>query len=275
MLGYRVTDWDDAYENTQNIPGGDAWPEKWVAPAAKFRDDMAGSSTLDIAYGQSERQRLDVFRPNGASRGLLVFVHGGYWARLDKSFFSHMASGAVAAGYTAALPSYDLCPTVRVADITGEIGRAVTKAAEMVDGPIHIAGHSAGGHLVSRMMCTDAPLDGAVRTRLKSVTSISGLHDLRPIMRLERNTGLGIDEAEAQAESPALLAPQTGVRLVCWVGAMERAEFLRQNALLANIWRGLGATTDVVEEPDRHHFDVIDGLTDPRSPLMRAVLGGA
>ena len=60
-------------------------------------------------------------------------------------------------------------------------------------------------------------------------------------MRLALNADLKLDEAEAFAESPALLRPIDGVRLTCWVGAGERAEFVRQNALLANIWTGLGA----------------------------------
>ena len=61
-------------------------------------------------------------------------------------------------------------------------------------------------------------------------------------------------------------------RLTCWVGAGERAEFIRQNALLANVWTGLGAATAIVEEPDRHHFNVIDGLMQPDHPLTRALL---
>jgi arylformamidase len=86
------------------------------------------------------------------------------------------------------------------------------------------------------------------------------------------NERLQIDEAEAIAESPALLRPVEGTRLTCWVGAMERAEFLRQNALLANVWTGLGATTATVVEPNRHHFDVVDGLADPEHPLTRTLL---
>jgi arylformamidase len=87
------------------------------------------------------------------------------------------------------------------------------------------------------------------------------------------NGTLHIDESEALAESPALLRPVDGARITCWVGGGERAEFLRQNALLANIWTGLGATTSAVVEPDRHHFNVIDGLADPDHPLTRTLLG--
>ena len=73
-------------------------------------------------------------------------------------------------------------------------------------------------------------------------------------------------------ESPALLEPMPNARVTCWVGSAERPEFVRQNALLANIWTGLGAKTCMIEEPGRHHFDVIDGLADPDHPLTRTLL---
>jgi arylformamidase len=91
-------------------------------------------------------------------------------------------------------------------------------------------------------------------------------------MRTAMNETLRIDDWEALAESPALLRPVEGTRLTAWVGAAERAEFVRQNALIANIWRGLGAATEEVAEPDRHHFNVIDGLVEADSPLTRRLL---
>ena len=70
----------------------------------------------------------------------------------------------------------------------------------------------------------------------------------------------------------ALLRPTANTRITCWAGASERAEFLRQNALLANIWTGLGATTTTIIEPNKHHFDILDGLTDATHPLTRTLL---
>ncbi|MEE8454698.1 MAG: alpha/beta hydrolase, partial [Limibaculum sp.] len=138
--------------------------------------------------------------------------------------------------------------------------------------PIRLAGHSAGGHLVTRMLCEGAPLPIAVAARIVSVLSISGVHDLRPLLRTAMNEDLQLDRAEAAAESPALLAPRPGVPVTCWVGSAERPEFRRQNALLANIWTGCGVATRAVEEPGRHHFNVIDGLCEPDSPLTEALL---
>jgi hypothetical protein len=135
-----------------------------------------------------------------------------------------------------------------------------------------LTGHSAGGHLASRMICADAPLPGPMQNRIRNVVSISGLHDLRPLMKARMNETLRLDEAEAVAESPALLRPMENARLTCWVGGGERGEFLRQNALLANIWTGLGAATACVVEPDRHHYSVIDGLADAGHALTRTLL---
>lgn len=274
MIYRQISNWEDAYANGINIPRGDAWPNAWIEPAKVWRDKMdeGGRAKLDLAYGERPRNRFDLFLPEQTPKGLVVYVHGGYWVRFDKSYWSHLANGAVERGYAVAMPSYTLCPENSISGITSEIGAAIGKAAEMIDGPIFLTGHSAGGHLATRMISATSPLTESVRTRIRNTVSISGLHDLRPMMRLAIQKDLKLDEAEALAESPALLRPLEGVRLTCWVGAAERGEFIRQNALLANVWAGLGAATAVVEEADRHHFTIIDGLADPDHPLTRTLL---
>jgi len=274
VLSRKIINWDDAYSNGPNIPGGDRWPAAWVAPARDFRDRLSGlgRAKLGISYGPKPRNEFDLFMPESTPKGLVVFVHGGYWMALDNSYWSHLAAGAVEHGYAVAMPSYTLCPAVRIGDITAEVGAAISTAAALVEGPVMLTGHSAGGHLVSRMVSRTTPLPPALCARLRHVVSISGVHDLRPLMKTGMNETLHIDEVEAMAESPALLRPMDDARITCWVGGTERAEFLRQSTLLANIWTGLGATTCVVVEPDRHHFNVIDGLSDPDHPLTRTLL---
>lgn len=274
MIFHQVMDWDDAYANGANIAGGDRWPGVWVEPARAFRQllETEDRARLDLRYGDQTRNRLDLFLPEGTPKGLVVFVHGGFWMKLDKSFWSHLAAGPLAHGHAVAMPSYTLCPDIRIAGIVREVAQAIEMAATEVDGPVRLTGHSAGGHLVARMICQASPLAESIKERVANTVSISGLHDLRPMMRTAMNLTLAIDGAEAATESPALVEPMDGARLCCWVGGNERSEFLRQNALLANVWTGLGASTMVVEEPDRHHFNVIDGLADPDHPLTRTLL---
>ena len=274
MIERLITDWDDAYANGPHIPGSDRWPDAWAEPARRFREGIvaAGRARLDLAYGDKPRNRFDLFLPVEETKGLVVFVHGGYWQRFDKSLWSHLAAGSLENGYAVAMPSYTLCPDIRISGIVKEVAAAIEAAAEVIAGPLVLTGHSAGGHLVSRMISASTPLSSQALERIRRVVSISGVHDLRPLMRTALNEKLLIDEAEAVAESPVLLRPVEGARITCWVGGSERAEFLRQNELLANVWTGLGAMTSVVVEPDRHHFTIVDGLTDPRHALTRTLL---
>jgi len=85
------------------------------------------------------------------------------------------------------------------------------------------------------------------------------------------NHTLNLDSRSAAECSPALMQLIDNCRLTRWDGG-ERAESIRQSKLIANIWRGLRALTQCVIEPDRHHFNVIDRLTNQYSPFMKTIL---
>lgn len=258
---------DDAYANAAHIEGADAYPERWTRDAQAFRDGLGFRAQQSISYGPSERQVFDMFQPEGVSRGTMIFVHGGYWKAFDASVWSHLAAGALARGWAVAMPSYDLCPDVRIGDISRQIAAAVTRIADRTFGPLALAGHSAGGHLVCRM--TDPLiLPSETRGRIKQIVAISPVADLAPLMETSMNEVLGIDAAEAKAESLVSMQPPHGLDLTIWVGADERPAFLEQAEQLARTW---GAKR-IVEE-GKHHFDVIDALGDPDSPMIKALLG--
>lgn len=266
--------WDDAYTNSAYIEGGSTYPGKWEREGLAFRQALAaeGRMRADISYGPQERNRFDLFLPLGAPRGLVVFVHGGYWLQFDRTSWSHLAAGPLMAGYAVAMPSYVLCPAVRIGEITLQIGSAISKACDEIAGPLYLAGHSAGGHLVSRMVCETSPLPAGVLGRVRKVVSISGVHDLRPMMNTTMNKTLHIDAAEAQSESPVLLKPVPGANITFWVGGAERPEFRRQTRAMQEAWGDSGAAVSIVEEEGRHHFDVVEGLTDMHHPLVRTLL---
>ena len=146
-------DLSDAYANGPHIAQAGTYPPRWAEAAACYRKALSlkGRLRSGLPYGRGPRERFDLFLPDGPPEGLVVFVHGGYWMAFGREDWSHLAGGAVARGWAVALPSYDLCPEVRIADITRQIAQAVTMAADRVAGPVALAGHSAGGHLVARM----------------------------------------------------------------------------------------------------------------------------
>jgi len=258
---------DAAYANAAHIPDGDLFPARWRAKATAFRSALGEGARLGLRYGPGARQVLDLFLPGDAALGVLVFVHGGYWMAFGREDWSHLAAGALARGWACALPSYTLCPDIRIAGITAEIGQAVTKIAGLVAGPVVLTGHSAGGHLVARMACADSPLPAATRARLRRVVPISGLGDLRPLVCSSMNDTLHLSHAEALSESPALLRPAAGLMAHVWVGGAERPAFIDQSRRLATAW-----DVPLTIDAGRHHFDVIDALENADSPLMRLLL---
>ena len=264
MWLHRAMDFDRAYSNGAFIPGAEAYPTRWAREAAAFRQARAGTSQLNIAYGPGARQRFDLFLPDGEPKGLLVFIHGGYWMAFGRESWSHLAAGAVARGFACAMPSYTLAPDARIGAMTIEVARAIETAAAMVPGPVVVTGHSAGGHLSARMASADIAINAPVRR----VVPISPLADLEPLMVTEMNATLGIDAAEAAAESPARLPLRPGCEVHVWVGAQERPAFLWQARLLSEEWN-----CPWTAAPGCHHFDVIDGLADPASALTEACLG--
>lgn len=252
---------DDAFANAAHIPQADAYPPRWVALASAFRQSLGTRASVH-AYGPSDRQAYDLFACDGPAKGTVIFVHGGYWLRFDRSVWSHLAQGALARGWHVAMVGYDLCPAVTIPQITDQIARAVTAIAAQTDGPLSLTGHSAGGHLVARMLAPGL-LPDAVAARLTRVAPISPVADLRPLLQTSMNQKLCLDMETASAESPVLQpAPPTPVSI--WVGADERPVFLEQATALSAAW---GIPQVVV--PGKHHFDVIDALQEPQSDIVR------
>lgn len=255
-------DLDDAYANAAHIPGSADYPEKWARLAAAFR--ATALCEVDLPYGERPRERFDLFHPRRLARGVVIFVHGGYWLRFDKSYWSHLAAGPLAHGWAVAMPSYDLCPDVRIATIGDQIAAAVDVIGWRVPGPIRLAGHSAGGQLVARM--TAPRLGARWQDRVARVVPISPVADLAPLMHTSMNADLQIDADEARAESPVHL-PAPALPVTVWVGAGERPAFLEQAQALSDAW-----ACDLVVEPELHHFSVVEGLADPASALTHAVV---
>lgn len=254
-------DMDRAYANSAFIAKAEAFPPAWAAAAAACRTQMGVRAECDVAYGPAPRQQMDIFHPHGSARGLLVFIHGGYWMDFSRKDWSHLAAGAVARGWACMIPSYTLAPEARIHKITGEITQAIQLASARISGPVVVTGHSAGGHLAARMGCADIDL-GIAR-----VVPISPLADLSPLMQTAMNTLLRLDPTEAATESPAHYPLRHGTSAHIWVGAQERPAFLWQARTLSEHWecRWTPAT-------GKHHFDVIDDLTDPGSALMETIL---
>ena len=266
------------YNNRAAVPDHAVWLARFTASSAEARAALAPK--LDLRYGPGPKETLDLFLPKGDARGTFAFLHGGYWRMLDKSDFSFVAAPFVARGFAVAVANYDLCPDVSIAAIVDEARHAVTWLAR--EGAAHganpdrivVGGHSAGGHLAAMLFMTDWAALGLARDPIAGAVSLSGVHDLAPMVQFSFNADFKLDAAEAARLSPVLMTPRSRVPLVLAVGADETSEFIRQTRILWDAWpanRPPGARAPLII-PGRHHFSVVVDYAEAESELTQATL---
>jgi arylformamidase len=215
---------DAAYNNSAAVPERDAIVADWAARSARVRREYVGR--LELAYGDTPRERLDLFLAADPKAPTLAFIHGGYWQMNDKESFAFFAEGLLPLGINLAVIEYTLAPAARLDRIVAEVRRSVRWLAEHLGehgadaNRLYVAGHSAGGHLTAMTM----PL-----AEVRGGIAISGIYDLEPIRLNYLNEKLGLDAAEAERNSPLRHLPTTAGELVVAYGTRELPELCRQS----------------------------------------------
>lgn len=267
-------DLEAEYNNRARVPEHPEIIARWVEDSRRYRE--GGHCELALSYGDTERSVVDLFHPaTGAEEApLAVFIHGGYWQAMDGQTFSCMARGLNEHGITVAVPTYDLCPNVTIAQIVEQVRACLAWLWQRTGRSITALGHSAGGHLTAAMVATDwprydrsLPPDLCVRGY-----AISGVFDLEPLIPTSLNTALRLDEHSARDQSPRHWAVHKAAHLTAAVGGNESSEFLRQSKDMSAAWRAAGVDTAYRELDGEDHFTVIDGLTDPESAMVRELV---
>ena len=274
--GYDRPGLDREYDNRRKVGNAEAILAWYAAESEAARRAMHWR--LDEAYGISAGERLDVLPAARKGAPIQVFIHGGYWHRLDKSDFSYVARGFAPSGAAVVVINYALMPTVSMDELVQQCRASIAwvyRHAASFGGDrnrIFLSGHSAGGHLVAMLMATEWSAFGAPADVVKGGCGISGLYDLEPIRLSYLNDILKLTPEDVQRNSPVRLsAPRAGSLLLA-VGEREGPEYFRQTDELASAWQKQGFTAQVMRLPGEDHFSIAAKLGDPASTLSRAIL---
>lgn len=261
----------------------------WPATIARFEAASAEVArrpgfTADLVYGDHPRARFDWFASEGEARGLLLYLHPGYWQMRDRTLFRCLMPIFATLGLDVATVGYPLCPDATLAEVTETLRAAVpallarAKETRGRSLPLIAAGHSAGAHLAVELALTAWRARGLASEPIAGVLALSGIYDLEPLIATSLNAALRLDPATARAASPIHRAsrdPAGGplAPAVFAVGAAETAAFVGQNRAMAAAWRAAGGEANVVESPGDDHFSLIERIGEPTSDLARATAG--
>lgn len=259
--------------------------QQWVSdPAAEARHYVERSRlaretlkcTLDVPFGPTLDEMLDIFPADKPNAPVFVFVHGGYWRANTSKEFSCVALGLQPLGITTVVVNYSLCPKVSLDEVTRQSRAAVAWVLRNIErhggDPRRVAlgGHSAGGHLTAVGLQTLWQEEyGLATDPLAAAVLVSGIYDLQPLRYSYLQPQIQLDDGIIRRNSP-----QFGIRrcatpaLVTW-GAAESPEFARQSQAFHDAWREAGNRSELIVQPGAHHFTAIHGFEDSRSQLCQ------
>jgi arylformamidase len=258
-------------------------------PAAFMRQRQADSDEarrflphlLDVAYGPTRIERMDIYPAERSGAPMVMFIHGGYWSTpsITKDFYAWVARGLQPRGITTLVLDYASCPQVTLDEIVRQCRAAVAwthKHAHSFGGDparIYAAGHSAGGHLSAVLGLTHWELDYELPPdAVKGAFAISGLFDLTPFPYTWLQPKLQLSWAEVRRHSPIALVREGGAPMVLAYGELETAEFHRQAADFQAACASVSIPASLLSLEGCLHNTAIDGFSDSQSVLCRALL---
>ncbi|MFI6584536.1 alpha/beta hydrolase [Embleya sp. NPDC050493] len=249
--------------------------ERYRAESVQAVTDLPGVTGL--VYDAPSGERLDVWGPGSeeAPRPVFVFVHGGYWRALSRADSAFAARMLAERGVATVVPDYTLAPRATLEEITRQVRATIAwvyheGARYGLDrSRLVVGGSSAGGHLAAMTMVDGWQAEvGLPENVVAAGFPISGLFDVRPLVRTRANEWLRFDEERAAALSPLVLGARPRMPGVTVMARHEASGFTEQSRAFAAHWG-----TELLVVPERNHFDVVLDLADPETAMSRALLG--
>mgnify|MGYP001174060023 FL=1 len=307
--GFRQDELEYQYNPRVSVPEFPELAKVRAALSRKVRD--SAKSWLDVPYGKSPREKLDIyaadpstqapafaggsgsgFRPMGVLEGatglpvglhkpggpVFVYLHGGYWRGGSKEDNCNFAPTLTARGATVVLVEYDLCPQVTVSDIVGETRSAIAWIYRNIaryggdSGKIHLAGASAGGHLTAMALAHDWEKQDLPRDIIKGALAMSGVYDLDMVMRISVQEEVRLTPEMARENNPFLHPPMVRCPILVAVGGAEPKGWQQMSEDYFNYCKARGLSVEYFVVPGANHYTVPEQFLDASSSLTKAAL---
>lgn len=271
---------DAQYDVEKSVPDFMEYARHFIDESRLARHRL--KCELDLPYGSTRDETLDIFPAANPNAPVFVFIHGGYWRMLSSKEFSCVALGLNQLGITTVVVNYSLVPKVSIDEISRQCRAAVAWVLRRIEryggdpARVIVGGHSAGGHLTAMALQTDWEQEyGLPHDPLIGAVMVSGLYDIEPLRFSLMQPMLQLDDGVIRRNSPLFsVRPCTTPALITW-GADEPDEFRRQSDTFIETWAAAGNRSKRLPQAGLNHFNAIYGFEDPTHFLCQWIAKAA
>src|ERR687888_36512 len=269
---------DDAYDQIVYAPNREQVTQRRLANGARAR--AAIGTPERVAYGQTEIEKLDIYRTQRANAPVNIFVHGGAWRANRAADYAALAEPFVRAG-----AHYVVLDFTNVDDAGGslfpmveQVRRAVAwvyKNAGTFGGDparLYLTAHSSGSHIGGCVVTHDWRKEGLPVDILKGALLGSGMYDLRPVRLSKRSKYVKFTDEIEEALSAQRHIDKLNTPLILGYGTCETPEFQRQTRDFHAAVKAAGKPVELLVGEGYNHFEMLETLVNPYGLLGRAVL---
>ncbi|CAF0799731.1 unnamed protein product [Brachionus calyciflorus] len=243
----------------------------------KFSDSDPEQS-IEIFYKDNDFEIIDGKYLNFKAGKIFIYIHGGYWQWGSVKDSSFMAENMAEKNVITIAVGYTIAPQATMSEIVSQVERAVAKVLEYSgESEVYICGHSAGGHLASILLFTNFEQKFNVSSKnLKGLIPVSGIFDLRPLLKTDVNDNLKMVLEESTILSPMLLKEShlnKETKFLIAYAQNDSPAFHAQSEDFKNyISNELGYKNVRTEKIDcSDHFDVIENISQNEFILTKKI----
>jgi arylformamidase len=278
---------DDAYDQLVYAPNRDLILARIAKASATTRQILGAPER--IAYGDSEHERLDLFRaapalPSVATKQMRapvnIFVHGGAWLRGSAAETALVAEPTVRAGAHAVLIDFinveqsggDLMP------MAGQVARAIAwtwRNSESFGGDrerLYVSAHSSGAHLAACALTLGWREQKLPADFCKGALLVGGMYDLEPVRLSARSAYVKFTDQAEQRLSPQRHIDGVTMPLIIAYGTCETPEFQRQSRDFFLKLKAEQKQVELIVAEGYNHFELFETMANPCGIVGRARL---
>jgi arylformamidase len=274
--GFRHDEMEFQYNPRVSVPEFPELAKVRAAQAKRVRE--SAKSWLNVAYGKSPREKLDIYAADKPGGPVLVYIHGGYWRSGSKEDNCNFAPTFTKRGASVVLVEYDLCPQVTVTDIVRQTRAGLAWVYQNIlrysGNPerIFVSGHSAGAHLTAMALAHDWSTEGVPQDFIKGAMATSGVYDLDMVLRVSVQEQVRMTPESAKINSPLLNPPRVNCPLVVAVGGAEPKGWQQMSEDYFNYCKRQGMKVEYLVVPGANHYTMSEKLLDDKNPLTQAMI---